>query len=221
MTLRQQTFLNALFYLLLSLHGTAISATPPVRIVSLSPAMTETLYALGLGGRIVGVTNVCDRPDASRKKPKVGGMTNPSLEAIVALNPDLVVVSRDGNPKEIVERLAGLGIKTYLFKATRLDELPAAFRKMGESLGAGDSADRLAGRIEEGIRGARREKAQSGFAGGRKALFVIWPEPLIVAGPGSMKRTPFRYGASQMSPRMPWRNIRSFHWKRSLAAGRS
>ena len=171
---------------ILGLVGTAISAPPPDRIVSLSPAMTETLYALGLGKRIVGVTNVCDRPDEARKKPKIGGMSNPSLEAIVALKPDLVVVSRDGNPKELVERLAGLGIKTYVFSSTRLDELPAAFRKMGKALGARDSAEQLAGKIDAEIRAASEHKAHHGLAEGKRALFVIWPEPLIVAGPGTI-----------------------------------
>lgn len=166
--------------------GTAVSAPPPGRIISLSPAMTETLFSLGLGGRIVGVTNVCDRPDEARKKPKIGGMSNPSLEAIVALKPDLVVVSRDGNPKELVERLAGLGIKTYIFNTARLVELPAAFRKMGEALGARDSAELLAGRIEAALRAASVHKAHHGFAEGKRTLFVIWPEPLIVAGPGTI-----------------------------------
>jgi iron complex transport system substrate-binding protein len=155
----------------------------PKRIVSLSPAMTETLYSLGLGGRIVGVTNVCDRPDEARNKPKVGGMANPSLEAILALKPDMVVMTREGNPKGLVERLGGLGIKTYIFNAARLAELPAVFRKMGVALGARDSAERLAKRIEAAI---RTQKAYHGFVGGKRALFVIWPEPLIVAGPGTI-----------------------------------
>ena len=158
----------------------------PKRIVSLAPAMTETLYSLGLGGRIVGVTNVCDRPAEARNKQKIGGMANPSLEAIVALRPDMVVMNREGNPKELFERLAGLGIKTYVFTATRLDELPAAFRKMGEALGVKDSAERLAGRIEAAIKAPMGQKPLHGFAGRKKALFVIWPEPLIVAGPGTI-----------------------------------
>jgi iron complex transport system substrate-binding protein len=113
-------------------------------------------------------------------------MSNPSLEAIIALKPDLVVLTREGNPKELVERLAGLGIKTYVFNTARLDELPAAFRKMGEALGARDAAERLAGRIEEAIRASKGHKSHRGFAEGKRALFVIWPEPLIVAGPGTI-----------------------------------
>lgn len=182
----KRTILCLLF--LVGWNEAAHCSPPPLpkRIVSLAPAMTETLYSLGLGGRIVGVTNVCDRPAEARNKQKIGGMANPSLEAIVALKPDMVVMNKEGNPKELVERLAGLGIKTYVFTATRLDELPAAFRKMGEALGVKDCAERLAGRIEAAIKAPRGLKLHHGFAGGKKALFVIWPEPLIVAGPGTI-----------------------------------
>ena len=184
--LRNMALIAALLVIVLAFEGTAISAPPPVRIVSLSPAMTETLYSLGLGGRIVGVTNVCDRPAEARNKQKIGGMANPSLEAIVALKPDLVVMAREGNPKGLVERLGGLGIKTYVFNAARLDELPVTFRKMGESLGVKDSAERLARRIETAIKAPRGQKPYHGFLGGKKALFVIWSEPLIVAGSGTI-----------------------------------
>jgi len=162
----------------------------PKRIVSLSPAMTETLYSLGLGGRIVGVTNVCDRPAEARGKTKIGGMANPSLEAIVALKPDMVVMTSDGNPKAIAERLAKLGIKTHIFRARRLTELPAGIREMGQALGARPAADHLAENIEKAIRDAgtsqRGKLSQAGTGGGRKTLFVIWPSPLIVAGPGTI-----------------------------------
>ena len=73
------------------------------------------LFALGLGDRIVGVTNFCDYPEEAKKKPKVGGMSNPSLEAVVSLKPDIVVLSVDGNPKEFEERLRSMKIRTYVF----------------------------------------------------------------------------------------------------------
>lgn len=163
---------------------------PPSRIVSLAPAMTEILFALGLGNRVVGVTTVCDRPAEARGKAKIGGMSNPSIEAIVDLKPDLVVMNTDGNPKAVAERLAGLGIKTYVFRARRLAELPAGIREMGRALGARPAADALAGRIGRAIRDAGA--AQHGtpsyatIGKGQKVLFVIWPSPLIVAGPGTI-----------------------------------
>lgn len=163
---------------------------PPMRIVSLAPAMTEIIFSLGLGERVVGVTTVCDRPDEARGKTKIGGMANPSLEAIIALKPDIVVMNSDGNPKPVAERLAKLGIRTHIFKSRRLTELPAGIRQMGQSLGVRAAADQLAGNIERAIRDTRSSRhgkaPLSRTGGGRKALFVIWPSPLIVAGPGTI-----------------------------------
>ena len=163
---------------------------PPKRIVSLAPAMTEIIFSLGLGERVVGVTTVCDRPSEVRGKTKIGGMTNPSIEAIVDLKPDIVVLTSDGNPKAIADRLARLGIKTYVFRARRMAELPAGIREMGQALGARPAANLLAERIETAIRPAgtspHGKSLPAGSAGNRKALFVIWPSPLIVAGPGTI-----------------------------------
>lgn len=149
--------------------------------------MTEIIFSLGLGGRVVGVTTVCDRPEEARSKAKVGGMDNPSLEAIIALKPDMVVLSSDGNPKIIADRLAKLGIPNHIFLARRLTELPAGIRALGQALGARPVADRLAAGIEKAIRDVVQQvKSFPARAGGRKALFVIWPSPLIVAGPGTI-----------------------------------
>lgn len=170
--------------------GTATCAPAPGRIVSLAPAVTEILYALGLGARVVGVTNVCDLPLEARKKPKVGGMANPSIEVVVSLKPDVVVMTSDGNPREIAKRLAGLGIRTYVFGATRLAELPSGIREMGQALGAEIAADRLANDIEKSVKvfSAMRQKpgVQTGSFSDIKVIFIIWPAPLIVAGPGTI-----------------------------------
>lgn len=186
------TFLLLCLCLFPAWNGTALCSQPPPpkRIVSLAPAMTEMLFALGLGKRIVGVTSACDRPAEARGKAKIGGMANPSIEAIVALKPDLVVMNTDGNPKAVAERLAGLGIKTFIFRARRLGELPAGIREMGRALGAQTAADLLAAGIEtamQGSGGVPPGKSSPTSGGGcRKALFVIWPAPLIVAGPGTI-----------------------------------
>jgi iron complex transport system substrate-binding protein len=172
-------------------NGTAhcSSVPPPIRIVSLAPAMTEILFSLGLGERVVGVTTVCDRPDDARRKTKIGGMSNPSLEAIVTLKPDMVVMNTDGNPKAVADRLATLGIKTHVFTARRLAEIPAGIREMGEALGVRSAADLLAEKIETSIRNAGSlQSGKSSFAVGvgKKVVFIIWPSPLIVAGPGTI-----------------------------------
>ena len=86
----------------------------PRRIVSLAPGITETLYALGLESRIVGVTTFCDWPVAARSKQRIGGFTNPSIEKIVALKPDLILATADGNRKETVLQLERLGLTVYV-----------------------------------------------------------------------------------------------------------
>ena len=165
------------------------TAFPPKRIVSLAPSMTEIMYALGLGENIVGVTTFCDYPEEAKKKPKIGGMSNPSLEAVVALRPDVVVMTTDGNPKEFADRLDALKIRTYIFRARRLAELPQGIRDLGGALGAKDRADRLAQEIETGIDSFTLKKsANPGLKSPlhKKILFIVWPEPLIVAGPGTV-----------------------------------
>src|SRR4030066_2003845 len=138
----------------------AVHAEPPGRIISLAPNLTEILFAMGLGDKIVGVTNFCDYPEDSKKKPKVGGMYNPSLEAVISLRPDLVVMTTDGNLKEFEERIRSLSKKTYVFKARRLSELPQGIRDMGSALGMKDKAEALAKEIEDSINrlGVKRKK---------------------------------------------------------------
>jgi iron complex transport system substrate-binding protein len=156
----------------------------PNRIISLAPNITEILFALGLGESIVGVTNFCDYPEEAMKKPKVGGMTNPSLEAVVSLRPDIVVMTTDGNQKEFEEKVRSMKIKTYVFKARRISELPQGIRDLGRALGAQEKADMLAREIERSMN-VFKDSAQKSQGSNNKVLFIIWPEPLIVAGPGT------------------------------------
>ncbi len=168
-------------FLLLLLIAVA-SAQGPQRIVSLAPSITEILFALGLGDRVVGVTSFCDRPPEALKKTKVGGMTNPSLEKVLRLKPDIVVLTVDGNPKEFEERLKKLRIRTYVFRARKISDLPGAIVSLGEALGVKSRAIELANRFRTTV---DKYRASHLKAKKQKALFIIWPEPLIVAGPGT------------------------------------
>jgi len=133
--------------------GNAIEpGAEPRRIVSLAPSMTEVLFGLGLGERIVGVTSFCDHPDEAKKKPKIGGMSNPSLEAVVSLRPDLVVMTTDGNPKAVEIRLRALGIRTYVWTARTIAELAQGIRELGAAIGVSGKADLLAEDIEKALR---------------------------------------------------------------------
>jgi iron complex transport system substrate-binding protein len=166
------------------LAGPALAQTP-MRIISLAPNVTEVLYDLGLGEQVIAVSRYCDYPPAVKGKPKIGGMSNPSLEAIVAMKPDVVVLTDDGNPREIEERLRGLGIRTYVFRAKRLDDLPHEIRALGAALHARDRADRSARRIERAIRRYGKASRPAPVRFPHKVLVVVQPEPLMVAGSGT------------------------------------
>ena len=121
------------FTFLFSFTSLALAKSPE-RIVSLAPSTTEILFAAGLGEKIVGVTNFCDHPEEAKLKPKIGGMSNPSLEKVVSLQPDIVVMTTDGNPREFELKLRSLKIKTFVFKSLTMAELPDGIRKMGAAL---------------------------------------------------------------------------------------
>ena len=163
----------------------AAAAASLGRIVSLAPNLTEILYDLGVENRIAAVTDYCDYPPGARAKPKIGGFVNPSLEAIVSLRPDWVVMTEDGNPQVLERRLRTLGIRTYTFKARRIQELPQEIRAIGRILGIGTAADRRADLIETRVRRIGEEAGTASRRRVGKAIFIVQPTPLIAAGNGT------------------------------------
>jgi iron complex transport system substrate-binding protein len=165
--------------LFLLLTAPAWCAEPPKRIVSLAPSLTELACALGLEKNLVGVTTFCDRPASIKGKPTVGGPANPSLEAVLNLKPDVVLVDEEGIGSKLAKRLQKLGIRTVTFHGSRLDKLAPAVRQLGSDLGVQQPANQLASRIEQSLKPLKT-------AAPIKTMFVIWPDPLVAAGPGSM-----------------------------------
>jgi iron complex transport system substrate-binding protein len=188
--------------------GTAMAA-PPARIVSLAPNLTEILYDIGLGDRVVAVTDFCDYPPEVKKKPKIGGFSNPSLEAVAAMKPDMVVMTKDGNPPEFAERLKRIGIRIYVFEARRIGDLPRGIRELGAALDVSQAANKRADRIENLLRQYEAQAKKKASSGIRSALFIVQPEPPIVAGPGTLIDDSFKLlglrniaaGASSEYPR--------------------
>jgi len=163
-------------------HEVTLSA-PPSRIVSLVPSVTEVIFALGAEDRLVGRTDFCQYPPAARAKPSVGGMVDPSLEAVVALRPDLVIATDEGNREETFQQLARLRIPIYLVHATRLDALLDMIARVGELTGRQEAVGPLTASLRRRVDGVRRAVAP--FPRPR-VLYVIWPDPLIVPGRPSL-----------------------------------
>ena len=154
-------------------------AGPPTRIVSLVPSVTESAFALGGEARIVGVSDFCDWPPAARAKPRVGGMVNPSLETLVALKPDLVVGTDEGNREETFVQLQRLGIPVYIVHAHRISEMYDLIARVGALTGRQDAVGPLVTRIKRRIDAVRAAvKARPA----PRVLYVLWPDPLLVPG---------------------------------------
>lgn len=154
-------------------------AAPPARIVSLVPSVTEIVYALGAETHLAGVTDFCDYPPAARGKPRVGGMIDPNLEAIVALKPDLVIATTEGGREETVAQLKRLRIPTYLVAAHRVSDMTALIARVGELTERRDAAATLVARLEQRIAAVTRAVLTRPRP---RVLYVLWPEPLIVPG---------------------------------------
>ena len=156
---------------------------PPARIVSLVPSVTEIVFSLGAQDRLVGRTDFCDYPPAVRNKPSVGGMVNPNLETLVALKPDLVIGTDEGNREETFRQLERLRIPTYLVHANRIAETVDLIARVGELTGHRADVPRLTGEMLGRVEAVRRAVAP--FPRPR-VLYVLWPDPLIVPGRASI-----------------------------------
>ena len=154
----------------------------PRRIVSLAPNLTETLFALGLGDRVVGVSDFCDFPPEARSKPKVGGVINPSVEAVVSLKPDLVLISREGNRRETMMALERLRISVFAVSAERLGDVFRLIRDVAATAGVAARGEALADRLEQ--QAAEIEAAVRPYQP-RRVVLLVWLHPIISVGRGS------------------------------------
>jgi iron complex transport system substrate-binding protein len=153
----------------------------PRRVVSLAPSVTDTMVALGLADRLVGVTRFDTAPEVARVA-RVGGFVDPSVEAVVALRPDLVVWLTDGSALAPVRRIAELGIPVMAVPIIGVEDVLAATHAIAAALGDPAAGDRLAARISAAV---DRARARAAPLPRRRVLLVVGREPLVVAGPRS------------------------------------
>lgn len=157
-------------------------AAAPRRIVTLAPSLAEILAGLGLTNWIVGVEDFTNWPPELATRPRIGSYVDPNLESILALQPDLVIGSADGNPQAVLERLDQLEIPTYVTNPMTLDGVRADIRGLGNLLGVLDQAGRLVAEMDAGIDRVRR--AVSGRPRPR-VLLLFESEPISTAGKGT------------------------------------
>jgi iron complex transport system substrate-binding protein len=169
-----------------SLGRQVVIAREPRRIVSLSPACTELLFAVGVGDRVVGVTSLCDYPLQARELDKVGGFTSESLsiEKIVSLRPDLVI-SAGKIHEAVIARLEQLGVCAAALEAESFDELYRAIETLGRLTGREQPAAELVRSIERRVANVERIAVQIPSHRRLTVFYQVWDEPLLAAGPES------------------------------------
>ena len=151
----------------------------PPRIVSLVPSLTESFFALGLGDRIVGVTDWCVHPAKPLAKlPRVGGTKNPALDAIRALRPDLVVANREENTRRDVERLEATGIAVWVTYPRSVAEGAELLREIAELGGRTAEIATVVEPVEAALAAARNAAPERPV----RVFCPVWKRPWMAVG---------------------------------------
>lgn len=156
-------------------------ASPARRVVSLIPAVTELLFAIGAGPLVVGRTQYCDFPAAAKAVPNLGDGIEPSVEAIVAQRPDLVVLYNSGQNAAVAGRLRDLGIPSIRINTDALSSVRRVGRLLGHLTNHQQGADSLVAIFDTALAHATRKPASRR----PRVLLLVWEQPPITIGRGS------------------------------------
>jgi len=167
------------FVIGLSSSANAGSGSSPRRIVSLAPSVTETVFALGFGNRLVGVTNHCDFPAEAKRLPKIGDFMSPSLEVIAAKEPDLVIGVVGATDPAKAREIERLGMKIALVSVSSVSEILSSFKRIAALLGDLDAGARLVKKIDVQFDNVKRRVAP---APRRSTLLAVGLRPLVAVG---------------------------------------
>jgi len=158
------------------------NAAAPMRIVSLAPSVTETLFALGAGPDVVGVSQYCDYPPQVRDLPRVGSFLTPNLEAIIALRPTLVVGLELSSDVRQIRALNSMGYPVLLVSDDSLQEIENSIEKVGARISRENEARRLVAQIQDQIAAVQNRLAN---VKPLRALMLVGHQPIVAVGSGT------------------------------------
>jgi len=156
-------------------------ATTP-RIVSLAPAVTETIFALGAGSELVGVSDYCDYPPAAQKLPRVGSFLTPDVEQIIALTPSLIIGADISSNQREISALHAMGYRTATVADNSIAEIEHGIERVGVLTGREQAARQLAAAVSRQVAATR---ARVAGLKPRRVLMVVGHQPMVAVGPGS------------------------------------
>lgn len=155
----------------------------PEKIISLAPSNTEILFALGLGDKVIGVTNYCDYPEEVKNKNKVGDYSEPNMEQIIALEPDLVLAT--SFHEQPVKQLDKLHIPTLVIEPKNMDEMLESINIIGWACNEEKAAGQLINSLKQRIDAVVSKTRQIPENERPKVYYELFPSPMITAGPGT------------------------------------
>lgn len=159
---------------------------PAARVVSLIPATTELLFAIGAGPQLVGRTRWCDWPAEAAAVVDVGDGIQPNLEAIMARRPDLVVLYLAGSNAEVAQRLRGMGVAVVQLRTDLLESVSGHARLLGDLTGHRAAADSVAAKFEADLAAVTVSLHSNIPIPEPQSVFILtWAEPIITIGAGS------------------------------------
>ncbi len=167
----------------------AFALVPPVdaaalRIVSLAPSITETLFALGAGAEVVGVSDLSDFPPEARSIERVGSYMKPNVEVVVAHRPDLVIAVPSPGNREAVEALMSLGLRVLVVEeGSTIGDVLASITRVADECGRREAGRRLVEQLRERIAAVRRRVAPLPRV---RVLMVVGENPLVAVGDGNL-----------------------------------
>jgi iron complex transport system substrate-binding protein len=148
----------------------------PQRIVSLAPHITEMLFAIGAGNRIVGADEFSDYPAAAAQIPRIGSASRIDIERVIALNPDIVIGWQSGNAPSDIAKLENLGVPVYITEITSLDNIADQLANLGRLIGASDAAKLAATEFQQQLAQLRENNAGKLRV---TVFYQVWDRPLM------------------------------------------
>ncbi len=154
----------------------------PHRLICLAPSITDTVYRLGHGDDIVGVTDYTKYPPEAAQKPSIGGLINPSLEKLASLRPDLVLAIGDLNSFDLVRSIEQLRVPVFVIQPHGIEGIYRSIESIGTALNQRESAMALIAELR------RRENAVRARVADKKTpsvFYLLWADPIMTAGKGA------------------------------------
>lgn len=164
------------------------------RIVTLAPDLTETVYALGLEDKLAADTTFCYAPAAAKLKPHIGSPQTPSLEAIVAMHPDLVLATTSINRPETADALLRLGISVYTSDPHTVRGMLDSIARLADLMGANEQGTALVAQLKARLDALHARIAELPLV---HVLFVVWEDPLITIGQNTFIADALRWAGAE------------------------